>query len=101
MVKVVVNLGVGENVNLTSGERVNVLSGNTQEFISGKTWLGSGTVNLLAVMSDFTGTVRDCFNVLASHTHPNVGACSQGGTISSRASEVGGQKGSVDGIRKV
>ena len=47
--------------------------------------MGSGDVSLLPVILDFMREVRDCFHVLAGHTHPQADVIDQGGTVRGHA----------------
>ncbi len=65
----------------------------------GTVWLGSESVNVLQVLSDLTQVVADIAKTTATHTHPNVGACSQGAAFSGFESAAGKLKGQVDPIK--
>ena len=55
---------------------------------SPKTWVGSDSENVLQILSDFMQDTADALDVLAGHTHPNVGACSQGSSIAAKSSAI-------------
>lgn len=54
--------------------------------------------SLLPLMSDFMNQVITALNVLATHTHPDTGACTQGSQISSAASIIQSDKTDLDSI---
>ncbi len=58
---------------------------------SPKTWLGSDSENVLAILIDLMSTLESAFNTLASHTHNggNVGSPDQSGDIASISSDIG------------
>jgi hypothetical protein len=58
---------------------------------------GGGT-SLLPLISSFMASVIDALNVLATHTHPEASACSQGGQVSSDATAIQSYKSDLDGI---
>lgn len=57
---------------------------------SPKTWLGSESENLLAIISDLMSKIEAALAVISSHTHSGgqVGAPDQGGDISGKSSEI-------------
>ncbi|WP_257293634.1 hypothetical protein [Endozoicomonas sp. YOMI1] len=59
---------------------------------SPKTWVGSDSENVLKILSDFMDDTAGALDILAGHTHPNVGSCSQGGAISGKSSSIKGSK---------
>ena len=65
-----------------------------------KIWIGNQADNTLVLDSSFMGAVISALNTLASHTHPDVGACSQGGEVSAQSNVIGGLKQKLDLITK-
>ncbi|WBA86536.1 hypothetical protein [Endozoicomonas sp. GU-1] len=59
-----------------------------QLMMSPKTWVGSDSENVLQILSDFMQDTADALDVLAGHTHPNVGACSQGSSITAKSESI-------------
>ena len=57
---------------------------------SPKTWIGSDGENVLQILIDFMEETAAALDVIASHTHPNVGSCSQGGEISGKSAVIKG-----------
>ena len=55
---------------------------------SPKTWVGSDKENVLQILIDFMEQTAGALDIIASHTHPTVGACSQGGAISGKSSAI-------------
>nr|VFK16662.1 MAG: hypothetical protein BECKLFY1418C_GA0070996_102513 [Candidatus Kentron sp. LFY] len=75
----------------TERQRIKVKDG-------GKLWVGSQSENALRILSELLQLVIDITNVIATHTHPNVGVTNQSGTFSSQAGAVGGVRERLDRI---
>lgn len=58
-----------------------------------------GGVSLLPTICNAFGAIQSALNTLASHTHPKTGGCSQGGAVSSQASQVGTAKADIESIQ--
>ena len=56
-------------------------------------------VSLLPTISDALAEIKAALSTLATHTHPNVGACEQGGSISGNATAVGAKKANIDSLQ--
>ena len=79
------------------GDEVSV-AGGKHHFEAPKSWIGSSSENALRLMSEVAGLVVDLANVLATHTHPDTGAITQGGSVTTISGQVGAVKTRIDGI---
>ncbi|MEE7625428.1 hypothetical protein V3O24_04580 [Methylobacter sp. Wu8] len=91
---------------LTSGQRfdlsalgdLNAVSKVKFRSIAPKSWVGSSNENVLMLLSAQMQLIINLCNILASHTHPSVGACSQGAQVSQVGMDTGAVKTRLDGI---
>lgn len=111
----------GVNIESTAGGNIsNTASGNITETatgamaISGKTaqvtgqtsasvmapsvWVGTPALNLVALAGETAQLVADLAEIIASHTHPNVGPISQGGAITAVKTKVEKVKANIDTV---
>jgi hypothetical protein len=65
---------------------------------SSKTWLGSEDENLFSMVSELAQLIVDMADNLASHSHPTVGANSQGAAATSISKKIAAVKNRIDGI---
>jgi hypothetical protein len=91
---------------LTSGQRFdlsalgdfNIVSKVKFRSIAPKSWVGSSNENVLKQLSELMQLVINLCDILSSHTHPSVGACSQGAQVSQVGTDTGAVKTRLDGI---
>jgi hypothetical protein len=100
--KIVANMGL----QLTSGQRfdllalgdLNIVSKTKFRSIAPKSWVGSSNENVLKQLSELMQLMINLCNILQSHTHPSVGACSQGAQVAQVGTDTGAVKTRLDGI---
>jgi len=59
-----------------------------------------GGASLLPLISSALADIKAALNILADHTHPNVGTCSQSGSVAAKASAVGVANLSLDTLQE-
>lgn len=92
---------------LHSGGRTEILSvqdlvahSNGKQLLKApKTWIGSDSENVLMLLSELMAQVISLANTLSSHTHPSVGAISEGAAVTAVSTAVTGIKGRLDPIK--
>jgi hypothetical protein len=94
------NLLAGGRFDMGAGKDLHITSLTNQRFKAPKTWLGSQDESVLRQLSELMQLVIDLCNILSSHTHPSVGACSQGGQISTVGSDTSAVKARLDEIKE-
>jgi len=96
-----------------SGDHAETVGGSSTETVTGPKTITAPAVNLAAAIaigapggasllpsiSSALGAIKDALTTLASHTHPSVGACVEGGTVASKAATVGSAKSSIDSLQ--
>jgi hypothetical protein len=100
--KIIANMGL----QLTSGQRfdlsalgdLNIASKTKFRSIAPLSWVGSSNENVLKQLSELMQLVINLCNILQSHTHPSVGACSQGAQVAQIGIDTGAVKTRLDGI---
>jgi hypothetical protein len=91
---------------LTSGQRfdlsalgdMNIISKVRFRSLAPLSWVGSNNENVLLLLSAQMQLIIDLCNILASHTHPSVGACTQGAQVSQVGTDTGSVKTRLDNI---
>jgi hypothetical protein len=94
------NLLAGGRCDIGAAKDLHLTSLTNQRYKAPKTWLGSQDESVLRQLSELMQLVIDLCNILSSHTHPSVGACSQGGQISTVGSDTSAVKARLDGIKE-
>jgi hypothetical protein len=100
--KIIANMGM----QLTSGQRfdlsalgdLNNVSKTKFRSIAPKSWVGSSNENVLKQLSELMQLMINLCNILQSHTHPSVGACSQSAQVAQIGTDTGAVKTRLDGI---
>jgi hypothetical protein len=100
--KIIANMGL----QLTSGQRfdlsalgdLNSVSKTKFRSIAPKSWVGSSNENVLKQLSELMQLMINLCNILQSHTHPSVGACSQSTQVDQIGIDTGAVKTRLDGI---
>lgn len=111
------NLGALDNLNITTASDLNAVAardlvevcGNIANRLAvlkqlikvqdgGTVWIGSESVNALEILSELIGVVSSIATTTATHTHPSVGACSQGAAFSALATTANGLKTELDPV---
>lgn len=93
-----VQLLSGGRFDIGAMEDVNISSNTAQKLKAPKTWLGSESVNVLAELSRLADTLKSLCDKLATHTHPNVGAMSNGGEVTILGTTANNIKNTIDSI---
>lgn len=88
----------GERVEIGSTGDVAISSSEKQSHKAPKTWLGSESENVLAIVSELMAQVKSLTTTLSSHTHPSVSAMTQSSEVSTVGTAVDGIKNRLDGI---
>jgi len=83
---------VGDIKMSTAGDLSQASAGSQKAVAAGFEFKGTAGPSLLPLISSYMQTVIDVLGVLATHTHPSVGVCTQGSQISNAATAVGTQK---------
>jgi len=100
--KIIANMGL----QLTSGQRfdlsalgdLNIVSKTKFRAIAPTSWVGSSNENVLKQLSELMQLMINLCNILQSHTHPSVGACSQSAQVAQIGTDTGAVKTRLDGI---
>ncbi|MFZ2406158.1 MAG: hypothetical protein WAW41_13550 [Methylobacter sp.] len=100
--KIVADMGMqftsGQRFDLSALGDLNIISKVRFRSLAPKSWVGSNDENVLKQLSELMQLVIDLCNILSSHTHPSVGACTQGAQVSQVGTDTGGVKTRLDGI---
>jgi hypothetical protein len=87
-------------LDLSAVADLNATSLTTQRYRAPKTWIGSQAENLLQLCSEHLQLMIDLCTILATHTHPGVGAPTQSADIANVGTQTGVVKGRLDGIKE-
>lgn len=103
------NQTTASDLNTTVGKDIKERVGNIRDSLAkskhlikvkdgGTVWVGSESINVLQILSSLIQVVSDIANMTASHTHPNVGACTQGSAFTGYTSSADSLKGQLDPV---
>lgn len=81
-----------------SGQTAEITGQASAAVIAPSVWVGSQSVNAVALIGDTAQLVVDLAQIIATHTHPSVGPMSQGAGISAIQSKVAAIRSKADGI---
>lgn len=90
----------GGRTELISLQDTVVKSGGKQHLTAPKTWIGSDGENVLGLLSELMAQVIQLANVLSTHTHPSVGAISEGSAVTTVKTATTAIKNRLDPIKE-